>query len=68
MNKWASKTEVFAAVFSVATIWSCIVTLIIMKTFPGVFESSFVAPLVATYGPGFVAGLMVIKKLWISIF
>lgn len=62
MGKWATSMEVFAATFSVVTLWSCAFTMLLMTIIPGVFGASFLAPLIATYGPGVVAGIKVVTK------
>lgn len=67
MGKWVSKPEVFAAAFSVVTLWSCLMTFLIMAAYPGVFGSSALAPLVATYGPGVVGAVLTIKKTIFSL-
>lgn len=67
MGKWVSKPEVFAAVFSVVTLASCVTTSAIMAAYPGIFGSSFVAPLVSTYGPGIVGAVLTIKKTIFSL-
>ena len=63
MGKWTTSIEVFAATFAVVTLWSCALTMLLMTAIPGVFGASFMAPLIATYGPGIVAAIKVSKKV-----